>query len=635
MTYTQDNRLIQILTPLGKDVLLLRGYTAEEGISIPFQFNFRFYSENYGISLGAIMGKKITLKIILADKKERYINGIVNSFSQSGSSSTFAYYEATMVPWLWLLTRTSDCRIFQDKSVPDIIEQVFKDLGFTDFKFRLYGEFIPRQYCVQYRETDFNFVSRLMEEEGIFYFFEHEKDKHILILANHPNEFKPTKYQPEADYGRTEGQRQTEDVVTDWISNLEIRPGKYTHTDFNFEQPSLDLRSQITGKDPLQFELYDYPGEYQTRDEGDRLAGLRIQEQDLPLHVITGGSICRGFMSGFRFDLKQHYRRDFNRAYVITMMHHSAEQGENFRSSEADASQEFRYVNTFQCLLYPIPFRPPRMTPIPVVHGTQTAIVVGPPGEEIFTDQYGRVKVQFHWDRVGTYDEKSSCWIRVATFWAGSQWGGIHLPRVGQEVIVDFLEGDPDKPIIIGSVYNGEQMPPYPLPDHKTRSTVKSRSTLKGGPQNFNELRFEDKKGSEQVFFHAEKDLDLRVKKDSRAFVEGARHEIVKGEHREAVSGEVSLQVGTNRSTKIGTIDAVEAGQEIHLKAGSKVVIEAGAELTIKAGGGFISIGPQGIAIQGATVLINSGGSAHSGSGASPKDPDTADDGSKGTKLNA
>jgi type VI secretion system secreted protein VgrG len=358
-----------------------------------------------------------------------------------------------------------------------------------------------------------------------------------------------------------------------------------------------------------------------------------------------------------------------NKTYVITEVHHSATVGGSYSGSGGDAEE--LYTNQFTCIPFSVPLRPARVTPRPIVHGPQTAVVVGKSGEEIWTDKYSRVKVQFFWDRVGKKDENSSCWIRVSQPWAGKNWGAINIPRIGQEVIVEFLEGDPDRPIITGRVYNDEQMPPYTLPDNMTRTTFLTRSTKGGGSSNWNELRFEDKKGSEQIFMNAERDMDLRVEHDSREFVGNDRSLIVQGDQKEKVQGEqdiqiakdqnekvggdaslnvtgnqnmqvgqtMSLQVGQNLQEKSGQNYAHEAGMEIHLKAGMNVVIEAGLELTIMASGNFINIGPAGVAISGTLVLINSGGAAGSGSPSSPtspkdpKDPDTADDGSKGDKM--
>jgi type VI secretion system secreted protein VgrG len=628
---------------LGADELLLQGYDGQEGVSRIFHFDLRMHSENRSIKFDDIVGKNATIRVVLPDGKERFINGIINSFTQGGTTpleggttpKIFAHYHATLVPWLWLLTRTSDCRIFQNLSVPEIIEKIFKEYGLSDFKNRLQGSFEPREYCVQYRETDFNFVSRLMEEEGIFYFFEHEKDKHTLVLANSPNEFKPNPLQAAVSYKSLIGEQAADDVITEWSQSQEVRPGQYTLNDFNFEKPQLDLSAGISGKDERKLEIYDYPGEYRTKDQGERLAGIRMQEEETPRIVITGASTSRGLVPGFRFDLRDHYRRDFNKSYVITSVYHSSDQGNNYRSGTGEAAQNLTYSNHFQCVAHPTPFRPPRLTPEPRVLGSQTAIVVGPAGEEIYVDKFGRVKVQFHWDREGKYNEKSSCWVRVSQNWAGKRWGAIFIPRIGQEVIVDFLEGDPDQPIITGRVYNGDSMPPYALPDEKTKSTVKSYSSKGGG--GFNEIRFEDKKGSEQIFLHAEKQQDNRVKKDSLEWVgnerhlivkkdqieqvEGDKHLTVKGDQNEKVDGTVSLKAGQDLQQKVGMKAALDAGMEIHLKAGMNLVIEAGTTLTLKVGGNFINLNPGGVFIQGTMVMINSGGAAGTGSGAAPDPP--------------
>ena len=656
-TYTQDNRVIRIDTPLGADELLLQKFTGEEGVSKLFQFELVMHSENRSIQFDSIVGKKATVTIFLPDGSKRHLNGLINSFSQGGSSPleggetpvVFTSYYATLVPWFWVLTRSNDCRIFQNQSVPDIISTVFKEHGFSDFANRLYGSFAPREYCVQYRESDFDFVSRLMEEEGIFYFFEHEKDKHTLVLANRPSEFKPSPLHAGVSYRSVIGEERSLDVISEWNLRQEVRPGQYTLVDYNFQQPPLDLTATVTGKDERKLEIYDYPGEYIEKDEGQRLAGIRMEEQQVRQLVIDGVSTCYGLTPGYRFDLRDHYRRDFNKSYVLTSVRHFADQGISYRTSPEDAAEAFEYTNYFECIPHPTPFRPPRLTPVPVVHGSQTAIVVGPSGEEIYVDKFGRVKVQFHWDRVGTYNEKSSCWVRVSQNWAGKRWGAVFMPRIGQEVIVDFLEGNPDQPIITGRVYNGDSMPPYTLPDEKTKSTIKSYSSKGGG--GFNEIRFEDKKGSEQVFLHAEKQQDNRVKQDSLEWIGGDRHLIVKkdqlekvegdkhlqvtGDQNEKIDGTVSLKAGMDIQRKVGMKYALDAGMEIHLKSGMNLVIESGTTLTLKVGGNFINLNPAGVFIQGTMVMINSGGAAGAGAGASPEAPkapkeaDTADPGDR------
>jgi len=655
MPHSQEHRLIHIKTPLGKDALLLQAFSGREGISQPFHFTAQLLSENHSIAFKDVIGKQVTISIQHAGNDLRHWNGHVSRFACVGRDTRFSSYRVEIVPWFWFLTRTADCQIFQQKTIPEIIKKVFQDHGFQDFQDRTQGSYAQREYVVQYRETAFNFVSRLMEECGIFYFFEHDENSHKLIFADKPQVHKncPVQHKVRCNFSLG-GPLPTEDVVLGWDAEQELRPGKYALTDYNFQTPNTSLMANVQTVAEIggntKYEIYDYPGIHTKKSEGDTVTKLRMEEEEALHHVISGSGNCRSFASGYKFHLDEHSRQDQNGDYLLTEVTHSASVGDSY-SGSGGGSQE-TYSNHFSCIPFAVPFRPQRLTPKPIVQGPQTAVVVGPSSEEIYPDKYGRVKVQFFWDRLGKKDENSSCWVRVSQPWAGKNWGAINIPRIGQEVIVEFLEGDPDRPIITGRVYNDDQMPPYTLPDNMTRTTFLSRSTKGGGSANFNELRFEDKKGSEQIFLNAEKDMDHRVEKDSREFVGQNRSLIVKGDQMEKVEGDkhgqfaqnlnekvgqnMSLQVGQNLQEKSGQNYAHEAGMEIHLKAGMNVVIEAGMELTIKASGGFINIGPAGIAISGTLVLINSGGAAGSGSGSSPtspKDPDEADDGSKGTKM--
>lgn len=656
MAYTQDNRIIAIDTPLGKDVLLLHSIAGVEGISRLFGFNVSLLSTLPNVAFTDLIGQRVTISIATAKGAFRYINGFISRFAQTGGDPRFSYYEAEIVPWLWFLTRNANCRIFQQLSIPSIIQKVFTDHGFTDFSNRLQGTYSPREYCVQYRETDFNFVSRLMEQNGIFYYFEHDSGKHTLVMGDSPSVYKDCPIQSKFSYQETSGPLgvpSNNDVVTQWRVDQTMRSGKYTLTDFNFKTPSTSLLSNSASMIEVggnsNYEIFDYPGFYDNNSDGDQVSKTRMEEEEAPYAVISGGGSCRPFIPGFRFKLDGHYRTDLNGTYVLTELHHVGTLGDSYASGDLSG---ISYSNRFVCIPSTVTFRPPRLTPHPFVQGPQTAIVVGPSGEEIYVDNYGRVKVQFHWDREGKRDQNSSCWIRVSSPWAGKNWGAISIPRIGQEVVVDFLEGDPDRPIITGRVYNAEQMPPYTLPDYQTRSTLLSRSSKGGATPNFNEIRFEDKKGSEQLFMNAEKDMDWRVEEESREFVGQNRHLIVKQDQKELVEGSKSQEVkqdhlvkidgnyshqaGMNRDEKTGTAWAHEAGQTIYIKGGMTVVIEAGMELSLKGAGGFVDIGPAGVTIQGTLVNINSGGSAASGSGPNvqdPQAPDQADDGSKGTKL--
>jgi type VI secretion system secreted protein VgrG len=655
MAYSQQGRLIAIDTPLGTDVLLLQGFSGAEGISHPFKFALTLLSEESSIAFPSIVGKRVTITL-KGPGGDRFINGYVSRFAQAGADQRFTYYQAEVVPWLWFLTRIADCRIFQKKTPIEIIKQVFQDRGFTDFSDRTQGPFPTREYCVQYRETDFNFVSRLMEQYGIFYFFEHQENLHTLVLADSSAVHQPCPNQSLVSLYETAGPGglpEEEDVITSWRLEKELRSGRYALNDYNFETPSTSLLDNVQTKNELgdntKYEIFDYPGIYPDTSEGDQMVKLRMEEEESPVTTAVGRGTCRSFIPGFRFTFQDHYRPDMNGAYVLTEVQHSASLGDSYVSGDASL---LNYSNQFVCIPADSNYKPLRVTPQPIVQGPQTAVVVGPSGEEIYVDKYGRVKVQFHWDREGKRDENSSCWIRVSSPWAGKNWGAIYNPRIGQEVIVDFLEGDPDRPIITGRVYNAEQMPPYTLPDYQTRSTLLSRSSKGGSTPNFNEIRFEDQKGSEQLFVNAEKDMDLRVEEESREFVGKSRHLIVKQNQNELVEGEKSLEVkqdhvvkidgsyshqaGMNRDEKTGMAWAHEAGQTIYIKGGMTVVIEAGLELSLKAAGGFVDIGPAGVTIQGTLVNINSGGSSASGSGPNVKDPqapDEADDGSKGTKL--
>jgi type VI secretion system secreted protein VgrG len=605
MKYTQEERFIAIDTPLGKDVLLLQGFAGTEGISRLFRFDLELLSENPSISFDQIVGQKVTIRVFLADGEKRYINGYVSRFAQSGSDHRFTHYQAEVVPWLWFLTRRANCRIFQNQSALDIIQKICSDSaykGISEFQNRVQGSPEQREYCVQYRETDFNFVSRLLEEEGIFYFFEHGDGKHTMILANSPTAHKPCPGQSKARYDYAVTHHERDDVIRAWQIGQELRTGKYALTDYSFETPSTSLAvneaTTVSVDGNSRYEMFDYPGPHLKKPRGQHLVKLRMEEEETPAIMVSGSSMCRAFTSGYKFDLTDHYRADMNKAYVLTEVRHSTTVGDAYATG---GEGEISYRNQFTCIPHSVPFRPPRLTPKPVVQGSQTAVVVGKDGEEIWTDKYGRVKVHFHWDRENKWNENSSCWIRVSQIWAGKRWGAMFIPRIGQEVIVDFLEGDPDQPIIIGRVYNAEEMPHYELTKHQTRSYIKTLSTKSGG--GFNELRFEDDKGKEQIFIHGEKDMDVRVKEDYKEYIGKDQHLIVKSNLNEKVD------------------------QNWYQKTGMSIVIESGMELTLKSSGGFIKIDPSGIYINGIMVYINSGGAP----GIIAMPPKEADDGEAGS----
>jgi type VI secretion system secreted protein VgrG len=549
-TYTQERRPLEVFTPLGKDVLLLRAFTGQEAMSRLFTYQLEMLSSNHAITAKDIVGKSVGWGVKRETKPLRYFNGFVNRFTAGGLSlKGLRTYRAEVVPWLWFLTRTTDCRIFQNKTAPEIIEQIFSDLGQTDYDSQVKGTYVKRDYCVQYRETDFDFVSRLMEEEGIFYFFRHDKNKHTLVLADKKFVHKDL---PEKDVEFATGSLEA-DHVSRWEHHYAFRSGKWSQTDYNFETPSTSLMASVSTSISLtgnsKLDLYDYPGGHAKKADGDALARVRIEEEEVHHDVVEGASTCATFATGGKFTLKKHHScpSEAGKSFVLTAVMHSAR--DSSYSPGADAAEE--YGNTFTCIPADVPFRPARVTPRPVVKGPQTAVVVGPKGEEIYTDKYGRVKVQFFWDREGKKDENSSCWIRVAESWAGKNWGVVFNPRIGQEVVVDFLEGDPDRPLITGGVYNAEQMPPYELPKQQTQSVVKTRSSKGGSTETFNELRFEDKKDNEEIYFHAEKDFNRVVE----------NNDTLKVGHEKKDKGDQTIDIFNNRSLKVGCKDGKDGSE--------------------------------------------------------------------------
>lgn len=667
MATTQDGRHLAIHTPLGKDHLLIERISGSEGLSRLFSYEVHLVHEELDpgfrptvVDPASIIGSGVAVTLQQKDGTQREIAGIVNEFSQGERNARFSFYQARIVPHVWVLTQRVQSRIFQDITVPDILKQVLQ--GFS-VEWQIMGSTNKRNYCVQYRETDWSFACRLMEEEGFYYFFEHGEGRHKLVVANSPLSHPDCPSKPVIPY-RTELTEETDDPETciiTWNKNYKLQTGKVTMRDYNFQLPTTrhehTEQSVFPAGDSSLLELYDYPGGYARKYDGiersgaeqsgelakvaeDKLASVktRIESLDARVKVISGIGDCAAMTAGHTFSLINHPEPADNLKYVITEVSLDAEQSPTYLSDEP---VERSYRNTFTCIKHGSgapPFRPPRDTPKPMIQGSQTAVVVGPPGEEIFTDKYGRVKVQFHWDREGQVNARSSCWVRVAQGWAGHKWGSFFLPRVGMEVVVNFIEGDPDQPLITGCVYNPLAMPPYTLPDEKTKSTIKSDSSKGGG--GFNEFRFEDKKGSEQVFIHAEKNKDVRVKNDSLAFVGRDRHIIVQneklelvrrdkhlkvnGDHNEKADGSISVNAGIDIDEKAGVKFAVEAGTEIHLKSGTTVTIETGASLTLKVGGNFININAAGIFIKGTMVMLNSGGAAGSGSGSNPEPPKEA-----------
>ena len=547
MSIDQGSRLLSFnVAGLGDNDLLLTSFSGYEEISRLFSFRMELISDKNDIAADQVVGKNVTFSLTLADDSPRFFNGFINRFSAGDEDENGRRnYSAEVVPWLWFLTQTADCRIFQNKTVPQIIEQIFGDLGFSDFETNeIQGDHKTWEYCVQYRETDFNFVSRLMEQEGICYFFRHEDGKHTLVLADQKNAYKDCG-ENEVIYPVDWGSRPVEDHITSWEHRYEFHSGKWAHTDFNFKKPSTSLMSQTNTKTDLanikSYEVYDYPGEYSEKSEGDAEIKLRIEEEEVQHDVVDASSNCKTFTPGGKFKLIEHRSKsEEGNKYVVTAIQHTANETMPYESAGEVGGPE--YSNTFTAIPDSVVYRPSRKTPKPIVSGVQTAIVVGPSGEEIYPDEFGRVKCQFHWDREGKFDENSSCWIRVSQIHAGKGFGAISLPRIGEEVIIDFLEGDPDRPIIIGRVYHAENMPPFGLPDGKNVSGMKSNSTLGGG--GYNEYVMDDTKGNELIREHGQFDKDSTIEND-------LREHVLHDRSRDVTNNE-TIEIGVDRTKTVG-----------------------------------------------------------------------------------
>lgn len=571
MATTQKHRIVSVKSPLGEDVLLFRQMTAREELGRLSEFHLDLLSENESIKMEDVLGKKITVKMTLREGGERFFNGYVSRFAQIERVQGLAHYEATLKPWLWFLTRTADCRIFQDKTIPDIIKEIFRDHGFSDFKESLNRSYKPKVYCVQYRETDFNFVSRLMEQEGMYYFFEHEDDKHTLVMADSYSAHHAIAPESIPYLHADELAVRERDHIAEWFVSQEIQPGAFALNDFDFEKPrasasgSLKVKSLQKREHALaDYEIYDYPGEYTESGDGESYAKTWLEALQTQHEQTRGSGDARGLAVGGLFKLTEYPREDQNREYLITSANYSF----GVESYESSGGSGIIFNCNFQTIPSKQPYRAARITPKPMVQGPQTAIVVGKAGEEIWTDKYGRVKVQFHWDRYGKADENSSCWVRASHPWAGKNWGAIAIPRMGQEVIIDFLEGDPDQPIITGRVYNADQMPPWDLPANATQSGVLSRSSKGGSAANANAIRMEDKKGAEQLWIHAEKNQDIEVENDETHWVGHDRKKtidndettLVKHNRTETVGNNEKITIGVDRTEKVGSNETIGVG---------------------------------------------------------------------------
>jgi type VI secretion system secreted protein VgrG len=595
ISYKQANRPFRFSSPLGKEKLLLYQFSAQERLGRLFEYRAELMSEDDSIPLDAMLGQRVDVELDLPEGGPRYFNAFVSQFTQVGIVGDLFHYQALLRPWPWFLTLTKDCRIYQKMTVPGILQEIFSENGFNDYELHLTHDYRTREYTVQFNETDFDFISRLMEEEAIYYYFSHSAGKHNLVLCDNYASHAPLNgkavlpFQPIPGVG---GQRGKE-VVHSWKISKTVKSGCYAHTDYDFTKPRAELLAStpmVRSHDHAHYEVFDYPGCYEKVAEGEKFARGRIEETQVKHEQIRGACDIRHLSTGALFTLKDHPRGDQNREYLITEAGYSL-QADRYRAGTQTKESE-GYHCEFACIPSKEVFRNRRITPKPRVEGPQSAVVVGPAGEEIHTDKYGRVKVQFHWDRYGKSDENSSCWIRVAQAWAGKNWGGIQIPRIGQEVLVEFLDGDLDRPIITGRVYNAEQMAPWELPANQTQSGILSRSTKEGTAANANAIRFEDKKGEEQLWLHAEKDQLTEVEHDEDKWVGNDRRKTIdhdetshiKHDRTETVDNNEAITVHNNRMERVDHNESISVGDNRSEDVGKNETISIGLNRSEKVG---------------------------------------------------
>jgi type VI secretion system secreted protein VgrG len=605
--------------PAAGQSLQFRSMVASEELGRDFTYELELISDDSGLRPDDLLGKGMTVNLELRDGGLRHFNGHISDFSLVGSVGEFVAYSVVLRPWLWLLTQTASCRIFQHLSVPEMVRNICREHGFTDIEDRLSASYPQHDFTVQYRETDFNFISRLLEREGIYYYFKHTKDKHVLVLTDSYGGHDVLTGCERLPYYPPDAQRRAGlEYVDSWQTKHRVEAGSYSLTDFDFERPTADLLTKFSAPHAhahATFEVFDYPGPYTQRKQGEDYTRVRLEERHATRSVALGSTNARSIAVGNFFALYEHPLGAQNREYLIVSARHA------LRTHDPRSGAEFEESEVHRCQFSVIessrPFRSARLARTPAVLGPQTAVVVGKAGEEIWTDHHGRIKVKFHWDRASANDETSSCWVRVSQNWAGSGWGSMHIPRIGQEVIVDFLEGDPDRPIVTGRVYNGDNPVPFALPANQTQSGVKSRSTKEGGPDHFNAIRFDDKKGVEQVYLQAERDLHVFAKNDESREVGRDQNVVIghdriqtvrnnetlaiEGSRSETVTNQQTTAIGAARATTVGTADSLTVdGIQTITVGGARSISVGGIETTLVEGSRSIDVGGnQSISISG------------------------------------
>ncbi|MFI8734904.1 type VI secretion system tip protein VgrG [Ectopseudomonas toyotomiensis] len=612
--------------------LQVLSFEGRETLNKPYRFDIELISQNASLDLDTLINQTAYLAFGPSGKG---VHGVVYAITQGDSGKRLTRYRISLRPQLAYLAHRYNQRIFQHLTVPQIISQVLEDHGIQSdaYQFQLGYIYPERDYCVQYDESDLHFIQRLCEEEGISFHFQHSEDSHRLVFGDDASVF--PKLAP-LNYQQGSGLSADHEVVRAFGVRLETRSTHATWRDYDFEQPKLQMEADYRSEFSPALEVYDYPGRFTDRTRGKHLAKRSLERLRSDYELAEGQSDAY-LISGHFLALSGHPRAQWNDLWLLNEVIHEGKQPQVLEESvtsntkPGDGFQQ-GYRNSFSATPWDIPYRPALEHRKPKVLGSQTAVVTGPAGEEIHCDQYGRVKVQFHWDREGLGNDTTSCWLRVASNWAGKAYGGIAIPRVGMEVLVTFLEGDPDEPLVTGCLYHAEHVVPYDLPANKTRSVFKTLSSPGGG--GYNEFRIEDRKGAEQIYIHAQRDWDENIENNQKIRVGNERHDTVEAnsytelqaeEHRTTdldrkveVRTNDHLTVATTQHNKIGTGQFIEAGNEIHYNAGSKVVIDAGMELTTSGGGSFLKLDPSGVTLSGASIKMNSGGGPGAGAGAKP-----------------
>ena len=610
-------RTVQVHTVLNAEQLKFRAMRGQEGLSQLFEFEVDMVSPSFNLDLKMLLGTSLTLEL-QDEGASRFLNGTVVRFELVGRANETGrhyVYRALVQPWLWYLTRTTDCRIFQNMSVPDVLDEVLGKYGF-EYEKRLSGSYRPWEYCVQYQESDFAFVCRLMEHEGIAYHFEHRNGSHLLVLADDIGGYSTLPGHATIAYRpRDRVVNAMEPCIDQWRISEQITSGRVMLDDFDFRKSRASLQSvqqDPKGHDHSSYEVYEWLGGYSENDQGDSYAKIRLQELQCAHELATGHTNVAGMAPGYLFQMTHCPREADNREYLVTQTRYDLQEPEYSTGGTAESVCEF----DFTVLPSSVPYRPARKTPKPRTNGPQTATVVGP--EEIWTDRFGRVKLQFRWDRYGQSDENSSCWVRVSSNWAGANYGTMHMPRVGQEVIVDFIGGEPDRPIITGRVYNNDQMPPWELPANATASGILTRSSSGGAANQANMLRFEDRSGAEQILLHAERNLDVEVEADETHTAGGTRTTVIgghesstykSGETRDITAGaKETITGGDTRDVTGGFSETVSGGVTQTISGGKKRTLSGGLNDTISGGVNLAITGGFHGTIDGREIRFVSGG---------------------------